>query len=332
MGKKHKRGIFCMRKSSKFLLSLIIATLLVSPSKSFASEEPVSVFINGVQMNFNQMPIVDEGTTLVQLRPIFEAIGLIIGWDENTQTITGTAQGKKIVLKIGDTNAIVNEKNTVLEKAARIINGDTFVPLRFIGESCDGVVTWDEKTNRVNIAMDKIITPANPFKEYSWGTSIETIKSKNSNLELLVDFDYVVAYENYSLFGLSATVYFHFKEGKLWQIAYRIPDKESSFEYFTKLRQELGRAYGNPKSEGSAYTSEKASKTIIEQLKGKSEDEADEIIYNGITNGDMFIGADWEKDDSTVNMMLSNSGTTKKNKTFIDISIKKNGIEFTGSE
>lgn len=46
-----------MGKFSKFILSLIITTLLVSPSKSFAAEEPVSVFVNGVQMNFNQLPI-----------------------------------------------------------------------------------------------------------------------------------------------------------------------------------------------------------------------------------------------------------------------------------
>ncbi|MDD9270221.1 hypothetical protein ACFPES_24490 [Paenibacillus sp. GCM10023248] len=180
--------------------------------------------------------------------------------------------------------------------------------------------------------MDKIITLTDPFKEYLWGTSIETIKSKNSHLEMLVDFDYVVGYENYSLFDLPATVYYHFKDGKLWQIAYRITDKESSFEYFTKLRQELSQAYGNPKSEGSAFTSEKAGQAISEQLKGKSKDEANQIIYSGITNGDMFIGADWVRDDYTVNMMLSNSGTTKKNKTFIDISIRKNGIEFTGSK
>ncbi|TXK77493.1 copper amine oxidase N-terminal domain-containing protein [Paenibacillus sp. N3.4] len=321
-----------MKRFSKFLLSLIIATWILSPSKSFASDEPVSVFINGVQVLFTQLPVVDEGTTLVQLRPIFEKIGLKVGWDEQSRTITGTAQGKKIVLKIDDTNATKNDKRIVLEKAARIINGDTYVPLRFIGESCDGDVTWDEKTNRVDIVIDKIIPSSDPFKQYSWGTSIETIKSENSNREMLVDFDYVVAYDNYLLFDIPATVYFHFKDGKLWQIAYRITDKESSFEYFTELRQALGRAYGDSKSEGPAYTSEKAGKTTVEQLKGKSKNEANEIIYNAITNGDMFIAADWERDDYTINMMLSNSGTTKKNKTFIDISIRKNGIEFTGSK
>lgn len=56
---------------------------------------------------------------------------------------------------------------------------------------------------------------------------------------MLVDFDYVVAYENYPIFDLPSTVYFHFKDGKLWQIAYRITDKESLFEYCSELRKEL---------------------------------------------------------------------------------------------
>ncbi|RTE08642.1 copper amine oxidase N-terminal domain-containing protein [Paenibacillus whitsoniae] len=321
-----------MKRLLKLFLSLIFVTLILTPTKSFASDVPISVFINGIQVIFTQEPVIEEGTTLVQLRPIFEGVGLEVGWDEGTKTITGTAKEKQIVLKIGDTNAEVNEKSTLLEKAARIINGDTFVPLRFIGESCDGEVTWDENKKRIDIVTDKVVTFSDFFKKYSWGTSIDKIKSDNSKLEMLVDFDYVVGYENYSLFDLPATVYYHFKEGKLWQIAYRITDKDSSYEYFTKLRQELGRAYGNPKSEGNAFTSEKAGKSISEQLKGKSKDEASKIIYNGITNGDMHLGAEWAKDDYTVNMMLSNSGTTKKKKTFIDISIRKNGIEFTGSK
>jgi len=50
---------------------------------------------------------------------------------------------------------------------------------------------------------------------------------------------YVTAYENYQLFNLPSQVYYHFKDKKLKQIAYRVKDKKNSLERFTKIRYEL---------------------------------------------------------------------------------------------
>lgn len=124
-------------------------------SSSAATSEPLRVFVNGYQVQFTQLPIVEDGNTLVQLRPIYESLGLEIDWHEDTQTITSTRNRWEIVMKVDSTEATVNGERSTLAVAPRIIHGTTFVPLRFVGESVDGDVTWDEKTNHVDIIYDK---------------------------------------------------------------------------------------------------------------------------------------------------------------------------------
>lgn len=144
-----------MNRLLKQTMLLFTLLFIIQPVKTYASEEPVRVFINGFQVLFTQLPEVQDGNTLVQLRPIFEGLGLKVDWHEQNQTIVGSDSSRKIVLKIDDLKAAVNEKEVTLSVAPQLIQGSAFVPLRFLGESCGGDVKWDEKTNHVDIITDK---------------------------------------------------------------------------------------------------------------------------------------------------------------------------------
>ncbi|MCY9697160.1 stalk domain-containing protein [Paenibacillus alginolyticus] len=78
-----------------------------------------------------------------------------VEWDESTQTITGTKNELLIRMTVNSTEATVNGKAVKISVVPRIMNESTFVPLRFIAESVGGDVTWDEKTNHVDIVTDK---------------------------------------------------------------------------------------------------------------------------------------------------------------------------------
>lgn len=139
-------------KVVKSMLVTVLLLLLTLPA-NVSAEQPITVSIDGESVNLQVPPIIREGKTLVPFRPIFEKLGLKITWDQKTQSVQGKKDGLNIQLKVGDKQAIVNGKLIILEVAPKMINGTVFVPLRFIGESADGEVTWIEASKQVSIIV-----------------------------------------------------------------------------------------------------------------------------------------------------------------------------------
>ncbi|CAG7653899.1 stalk domain-containing protein [Paenibacillus allorhizosphaerae] len=165
-----------MNKWHAILLSACLlqsAMTLPNAASAAAAEKPVRVFLDGKLIKFEAPPLVEDGTTLVQFRPIFEKLGLRIGWNEETQTVTGTRDDLTINLIIDDTDAYVNDRPTELELPPRLVDGNTFVPLRFVGEASGKEVTWNEKTSTVYLrtpkGTGKTPDPSKPVKgEYAF--------------------------------------------------------------------------------------------------------------------------------------------------------------------
>lgn len=141
---------------------LVIGFIIVSP-KTVSASGNIRVLLDGRELSFDVPPQIIEGRTLLPLRAIFEALGLEVGWDDVTKIITGTAEGKEIILKLGSKEAKVNGINKTLDVPARVINGRTLVPVRFIAESLDMNVIWDQDTRTALINKnEEIVTFEDP--------------------------------------------------------------------------------------------------------------------------------------------------------------------------
>ena len=89
-------------------------------------------------------PVIRNSRTLVPVRFITEMLGGQVAWNETTKEVTLTIDGKEIKMTIG----------AVLEKygvAPVIIDGRTFVPVRFVADELGATVAWDEATKEVTI-------------------------------------------------------------------------------------------------------------------------------------------------------------------------------------
>ncbi|UKS29953.1 copper amine oxidase N-terminal domain-containing protein [Paenibacillus sp. HWE-109] len=143
--------------------SMVIFTLLlflIAPSVHAETSQPtITVFINDEQVNFDQSPLLVNGNTLVQFRPIFEKLGYSVKWDQATQSITAQRHGNEIRMVIGGRSAYANHISYFLNESAQIIDGVSLVPLRFVAEVSGAVVSWDEDTRKVNIKIDKDEAP-----------------------------------------------------------------------------------------------------------------------------------------------------------------------------
>lgn len=125
----------------KLLLGLLAALMLCVPA--FA-HPPITVFVDRVQVNFDQQPIIQNDRTLVPMRRIFEALDAEVFWDEPSQSVTAVHGTDVILFQIGKAELYKNGKLAyTMPVPAQIINDRTLVPLRAVAESLGCDVAWD---------------------------------------------------------------------------------------------------------------------------------------------------------------------------------------------
>jgi len=92
----------------------------------------------------DRSPVIRENRALVPLRFVAYALDATVYWDDGNVTIVRGAQ--QLTFAIG-------EMAPGMDVPAMIMNNRTMVPLRFIAEFFDAVVTWDDATRRIEIIM-----------------------------------------------------------------------------------------------------------------------------------------------------------------------------------
>ena len=101
------------------------------------------VVLNNKILGFDVPPIIEDGSTLVPMRFLFEQMGADVEWDGKTQTATATIDNKAVTFSIDNVNARINNKPAKMDVPARLVNGKTMVPLRFLSENMGYDVDWD---------------------------------------------------------------------------------------------------------------------------------------------------------------------------------------------
>ena len=93
---------------------------------------------------YDAAPVIRNDRTLVPIRIVTETLGGKVDWNGVTKEVTLNIDGKEIKMTISKT----------LEKygvAPVIIDGRTFVPVRFVADELGATVAWDDATKTVTI-------------------------------------------------------------------------------------------------------------------------------------------------------------------------------------
>jgi inhibitor of cysteine peptidase len=69
------------------------------------------------------------------VRFISEGFGAKVSWNEVTKTVTVTLSETNVQLVLGDQKITVNSNEKMMDTAAKIREGRTFVPVRYIAEA-----------------------------------------------------------------------------------------------------------------------------------------------------------------------------------------------------
>lgn len=141
------------------LILLILFTLIQVPVYA----QGISVYVFGENLPFTNSPIVSEGRTLVPLREICNAMGADVVWDAKTKSILLSKDGITNTLfinkKIANKQENGQTQTITLDIAPVIVNNVTYVPLRYISESFNIKVSWNQATQTAYIGEYDI--PAN---------------------------------------------------------------------------------------------------------------------------------------------------------------------------
>lgn len=146
----------------------LVAMIYFAMSATYASEVTVEFKIGSKELTANKekitleaSPYIKNGTTMVPMRAIFEELGYLVEFEVSTQRIICSNGFNRITMNIGNNKAYVNGIEKTVPIAPEIVNGRTFVPLRFVSENSGAKVNWINSTSPITVSLDKKIDIGN---------------------------------------------------------------------------------------------------------------------------------------------------------------------------
>ena len=176
---------------SKKILNVFLVTFLVFSIHApvTAAENTITVSINGTPIKFDQPPIIENGHTLVPLRAIFEALGAVVDWNGDTQTVVAVKGKITIILQIGSKTLFKNlenvSENITLDVPARIVGDRILVPARAVAESFGAEVNWNRDTQTVVIITSNDVIESdindNKYNFNAWALGCSAILGEENH-------------------------------------------------------------------------------------------------------------------------------------------------------
>lgn len=113
------------------------------------------VIINGEQLDLaGRKPIIENGTTLIPLRAVFEKLGGNVEWIAETRSIVITRGDLRLELSIGSYTMTKNGEKIELAVPARLINSTTYIPLRAVVQALGGSIEWNGAEKIITITAE----------------------------------------------------------------------------------------------------------------------------------------------------------------------------------
>jgi hypothetical protein len=138
------------------MLCILFVFLLLFENVMIYADSPdqsnIKIILDDKEILSSVPPIIMGGYTLIQAKTIFEALGASISWDAKTRVVTGVKNDITVSMKIGSAMATVNREEVSLDVPAILQNNCTMVPLRFVAESFQLIVYYDESTKTIYLS------------------------------------------------------------------------------------------------------------------------------------------------------------------------------------
>jgi len=130
-------------------------TVAVTKGQRFPNLGTFAVVLNSQFVNFDVNPRVDEGVPMTPFRHLLEKAGGTVDWENLSKTMKARAEGKDIIVQIGELEAKVDMLSVTMERAPYLERGRTIVPLSFLRDVLSVNIEFDKETGHVLITSLK---------------------------------------------------------------------------------------------------------------------------------------------------------------------------------
>lgn len=118
-----------------------------APSK----QAGVAIWVGNSPIDFPVAPYTLGGVTLAHIRPLSEAMGAEVLWENDSQVVTLRKSGRTARCQVGVEVAQSNGANVVLDEPPVFVSDRVFVPVRFVAEALGYEVIWRGEYSRVEL-------------------------------------------------------------------------------------------------------------------------------------------------------------------------------------
>jgi alpha-tubulin suppressor-like RCC1 family protein len=123
------------------------------PKPQPPAEGKLRVVVNGKTHELATTPLNKNGSLMLSLRDIAPVLDAVVTWNQVGRKIEIRRDQTIIVLQANESSASMNGKRVALTQPPIIVNGQTFVPLRFISEAFGATVDWQSESNTIMIKI-----------------------------------------------------------------------------------------------------------------------------------------------------------------------------------
>ena len=120
--------------------------------KQYMTYKGAKVRVDGKLIDFNdQFPLIEDDRTLIPIRGLLEELGAEVEWNHDNYEAIIRSGTTEVIIPIGADYTYVNGIIEPLDAPARLVNGRTMIPLRFVMDSLGYDVEWNQDTRTVLI-------------------------------------------------------------------------------------------------------------------------------------------------------------------------------------
>jgi hypothetical protein len=150
-------GDGAVQKRICILMTVMLAVAAVSTAA--LAQQDIRIQVNGELVEMDAKPFIENDRVLVPLRGVFEKLGAVVEWFEEEQAVVISGGCLTVRLIIGRDSAELLKADDAgpvtetvrLDVPARIKEGRTFIPVRFVAEALGADVSWDDAHRTVII-------------------------------------------------------------------------------------------------------------------------------------------------------------------------------------
>ena len=143
-----KKRIICIFAAALFTFCNMAA---------LGAENDITVTFKGEKLKFSSSPIIEEGRTLVQIRPIAEAMGLEIEYEPFDATVILSDGKTETRFSVGSDILYVDGKKQKMDVKMAVKDDYTFIPVRYLAEPFGYEITYDAETKTVGVGIPKAL-------------------------------------------------------------------------------------------------------------------------------------------------------------------------------